>query len=144
MVNGQSPARAIMCCTAAGTCGYGTGVGDSVVTAAHGVHGFPPALTSFIGREGAKRDVAGLLGNYRLVTVTGPGGSGKTRLACEVAWQLAGDFAVGAWLVELAPVRDEALVAAAVATALGVREQPGIPAAESVCGVLAKIGRAHV
>ena len=45
------------------------------------MHGFPAALASFIGRAGALREVAGLLGEYRLVTVTGPGGMGKTRLA---------------------------------------------------------------
>ena len=63
------------------------------------------------------------------MTVTGPGGSGKTRLAVEVARQVADRFADGAWLVELAPVQDAARVAAAVAAALGVREQPGMSAA---------------
>ena len=58
-------------------------------------------LTSFVGRAGAVRDVAGLLEEYRLVTVTGPGGVGKTRLAGEVARQVAGRFADGVWLVEL-------------------------------------------
>ena len=95
------------------------------VTAAGGVHGFPAALTSFVGRAGAVREVAGLLERYRLVTVTGPGGAGKTRLAGEVAKRVAGRFADGVWLAELAPVRDPAQVAAAVAAALGVREQPG-------------------
>ena len=73
-------------CTAAAACGYGTGVGGSAAaTAAGGVHGFPAALTSFIGRAGPVREVAGLLEEYRLVTVTGPGGVGKTRLAGQVA-----------------------------------------------------------
>ena len=93
--------------------------------AAAGVHGFPAVLTSFIGRAGPVREVAGLLGECRLVTVTGPGGVGKTRLAGEVARQVAGRFADGVWLVELAPVGDPALVPAVVAAALGVREQPG-------------------
>ena len=84
------------------------------------------------------REVAGLLEEYRLVTVTGPGGSGKTRLAGEVARRVAGRFADGAWLAELAPVRDPAQVAAAVAAALGVREQPGVPAAEALARVLAR------
>jgi predicted ATPase len=79
------------------------------------------------------RDVAGLLEEYRLVTVTGPGGVGKTRLA----GQVAGRFADGAWLAELAAVRDPAQVAAVVAAALGIREQPGVPAAEAVMRVLA-------
>jgi hypothetical protein len=64
-------------------------------TAPAGVQGFPPALTSFIGRAGAVDEVSGLLDQYRLVTVTGPGGSGKTRLAGEVARRVAGRFADG-------------------------------------------------
>jgi anion-transporting ArsA/GET3 family ATPase len=90
------------------------------------VRGFPAALTSFVGRDGPLREVAELLERYRLVTVTGPGGSGKTRLAGQVAGRVAGRFADGAWLVELAPVQDPAQVAGVVAAALGVREQPGI------------------
>jgi predicted ATPase/DNA-binding CsgD family transcriptional regulator len=106
--------------------------------AAVGVHGFPAVLTSFVGRAGAVREVAGLLEEYRLVTVTGPGGVGKTRLAGAVARQVAARFADGAWLAELAPVRDPVRVASAVAVALGVREQPGVPAADAVMRVLAR------
>jgi non-specific serine/threonine protein kinase len=84
------------------------------------------------------REVAGLLGEYRLVTVTGPGGAGKTRLAGEVARAVAGRFADGVWLAELAPVADPALVPAAVAAALGVREQPGVRAEEALARVLAR------
>ena len=65
--------------------GYGTAVGESAVTTAGGVHGFPAVRTSFVGRAGPVREVAVLLEQYRLVTVTGPGGAGKTRLAGEVA-----------------------------------------------------------
>jgi predicted ATPase len=90
------------------------------------------------GRAEPVREVAGLLDRHRLVTVTGPGGTGKTRLAAEVARQVAGRHADGAWLVELAPVRDAALLPAVVAAALGVRDQPGIPAAEAVAQVLAR------
>ena len=57
-------------------------------TAAGGVHGFPVALTSFIGRDGPVREVADMLGRHRLVTVTGPGGSGKTRLGREACVQM--------------------------------------------------------
>src|SRR5208282_415828 len=85
---------------------------------------FPPALTSFIGRAEPLRGVAGLLSDHRLVTVTGPGGAGKTRLAGQVARQVAGRFADGAWLAELAPVQHPAHVPAVVAASLGVREQP--------------------
>ena len=105
---------------------------------ADGVHGFPAALTSFVGRVGPAREVAGLLAERRLVTVTGPGGSGKTRLATEVARRVAGRFADGTWLAELAPVADPAAVAAAVAAALGVREQPGVPTAEALAQALAR------
>jgi len=118
---------------------YGTGVGSSaMVTAAGGVHGFPSALTSFVGRTGPVDEVAGLLAEYRLVTVTGPGGSGKTRLAGQVARRVEGRFADGAWLAELAPVQDAGQVPAAVAAALGVREQPGVPVAEALARVLAR------
>ena len=72
------------------------------------------------------------------MTVTGPGGSGKTRLAGEVARQVAGRFEDGVWLVELAPVHDPEQVPAAVAAALGVREQPGVAAAETLARVLAR------
>jgi hypothetical protein len=118
--------------------GYGTDVGRPVtVIVGGGVHGFPAVLTSFIGRDGPVREVAGLLEGYRLVTVTGPGGAGKTRLAGQVARRVAGRFADGVWLAELALVRDPAQVASAVAAVLGVREQPGVPAGEALARVLA-------
>ena len=82
--------------------------------------------------------MAGLLEQYRLVTVTGPGGVGKTRLAGEVAGLVAGRSADGAWLAELALVRDPAQVARVVAVTLGAREQPGVPAAETLMRVLAR------
>ena len=107
-------------------------------SAAGGVHGFPAVLTSFVGRAGPVREVAVLLEQYRLVTVTGPGGAGKTRLAGEVAGQVAGRFEDGVWLAELAMVRDPEQVAAVVAVALGVREQPGVPAAVTLARVLAR------
>ena len=102
-----------------------------------GVHGFAPALTSFVGRAGAVAEVARLLAERRLVTVTGPGGSGKTRLAAEVARGVADRFADGAWLVELAGVRDPAQVPSVVAAVLGVREQPGERPVQAVARVLA-------
>jgi ABC-type Mn2+/Zn2+ transport system ATPase subunit len=68
-----------------------TAVGRSAVAdAPGGLHGFPAALTSFVGRAQVADEVAAQLGQYRLVTVTGPGGAGKTRLAGEVAKQVAG------------------------------------------------------
>jgi predicted ATPase/class 3 adenylate cyclase/DNA-binding CsgD family transcriptional regulator len=105
---------------------------------ATGIHGWPAALTSFVGRTAQVDEVTALLGEFRLVTVTGPGGAGKTRLAGEVARRAAGRFADGVWLVELGPVQDPAQVASAVAAALGVREQPGLPAGAAVARVLAR------
>ena len=115
----------------------GQAPGDAL-TSAGGMHGFVPALTSFVGRAGPVREVAALLDCSRLVTVTGPGGVGKTRLAGQVANQVAGRFADGVWLAELALVRDPVLVPAVVAAALGVREQPGMPAAGVLARVLAR------
>jgi len=102
------------------------------------VHGFPAMRTSFIGRAGPVRELTVLLEQCRLVTVTGPGGAGKTRLAVEVARGVAGRFADGAWLVELAPVQDAGQVPAVVAAALGVREQPEVPVAGTLARVLAR------
>jgi serine/threonine-protein kinase PknK len=102
------------------------------------VHGFAPALTRFIGRAGAADDVARLLDEYRLVTVTGPGGVGKTRLAAEVAERVIGRFADGVWLVELATVLDPAQVPAATAAVLGVREQPGVAVTDLLADVLTR------
>ena len=106
--------------------------------AAGSMRGFPAALTSFVGRAGVVDEVAGHLGQYRLVTVTGPGGAGKTRLAGEVARQVADRFADGVWLAELAAVRDPAQVAAAVAAALGLRELPSVAAADALAHALAR------
>jgi transcriptional regulator with XRE-family HTH domain len=96
--------------------------------AAGGVHGFPAPLTSFIGRAGAVHEVMGLLEQYRLVTVTAPGGAGKTRLAGEVAGQVAGWFADGVWLAELATAQ----VPVVVAAELGVRDLPGAVAPDAL------------
>ena len=109
---------------------------------AHGaspaVHGLVPALTSFVGREPAIADVAALLRDYRLVTVTGPGGVGKTRMAAEVARRVGGRFADGVWLAELARVQDPALVPTAVAVALDIRQAPGAGLVESMVAVLSR------
>jgi predicted ATPase len=106
--------------------------------ATEGMHGFPVALTSFEGRAQAVADIAGRLSQSRLVTVTGPGGAGKTRLADEVARRVAGRFADGVWLAELAAVQDPAQVAVAVATALGIRDLPAVAAADVLSGALAR------
>ncbi len=102
------------------------------------MHGFAPSLTRFIGRAGAADDAIRLLDEYRLVTVTGPGGVGKTRLAAEVAERVTDRFADGVWLVELATVLDPAQVPAATAAVLGVREQPGLAVTDLLAGLLAR------
>jgi non-specific serine/threonine protein kinase len=106
--------------------------------AAEVMHGFPVVLTSFVGRAQAVADVADHLSQCRLVTVTGPGGAGKTRLVGEVARQVAGRFADGVWLTELAAVQDPAQVTAVVAAALGIRDLPAVAAADALAGVLAQ------
>jgi DNA-binding SARP family transcriptional activator len=92
----------------------------------------PASLTSFVGREKALLEVKRLLSMTRLLTLTGAGGAGKTRLAMEVARDLLGAYPEGVWLVELAPVSDPALTPQAVAAALGVREQPGRPLTDTL------------
>jgi predicted ATPase/class 3 adenylate cyclase/DNA-binding CsgD family transcriptional regulator len=108
----------------------------ATVGVAAGVHGFPAGLTSFVGRSVELDKVADLLARYRMVTVTGPGGMGKTRLAGEVAQRVAGRFADGVWLAELAGVADPGLVPAAVAAALGMQHTGG-PVMEALAEVLA-------
>ncbi len=88
-------------------------------------HNLPIALTSFVGREIETREVRRLLAMTGLLTLTGAGGCGKTRLALEVAGDLVGAYPDGVWLVKLASLFDPALVSQAVAQALGVREIPG-------------------
>jgi predicted ATPase/DNA-binding XRE family transcriptional regulator len=90
-----------------------------------GVHGLPTALTSFVGRTRELDEVGNLLASYRLVTMTGPGGVGKTRLAGEVARKVADRFAQGVWLAELAPVRDAGGVDDAVAAVFSVTARAG-------------------
>ena len=94
----------------------------------------PLQLTSFIGREREMARVSALLGDSRLLTLTGPGGSGKTRLA--VASEVARDFEDGVWLAELASLSDLDLVPQAVASVLGVREAPGSPIVETLAPAL--------
>jgi predicted ATPase/DNA-binding SARP family transcriptional activator len=83
-------------------------------------HALPAAVTSFVGRAKEIEEVRGLLGGSRLVTLTGVGGTGKTRLALQVAAGVQEDFPDGVYLVELGPLSDPALVASMMASALGV------------------------
>ncbi len=93
--------------------------------AAGGKHNLPNAQSSFVGREQELAEIKRALAMTGLLTLTGTGGCGKTRLALEVAKDLVGVYPDGVWLVELAPLSDPELVPKAVASALGVREQPG-------------------
>ena len=95
-----------------------------------------PAATSFIGRESDVAEVLAALHQHRLVTLTGVGGVGKTRLATEVAARLADEFPDGVWFFELAAVVDPTAVPDAVATVLGIRQQPGKTVNESVAAAL--------
>ena len=86
---------------------------------------FSAELTSFVGRDAEIREVRRILAHNRLVTLTGTGGAGKTRLAFQVAAQLAREFCDGVSWVDLAPVTDPHLVPVTVARALGLADQPG-------------------
>jgi predicted ATPase/class 3 adenylate cyclase len=85
----------------------------------------PNQLTRFIGRETELLPVRQLIGAHRVVTLTGPGGTGKTRLALEVGRELLPEFSDGAFFVDLAPIADPALVALTIAQALGLSVDPG-------------------
>ena len=101
----------------------------------------PAPLSSFVGRgremTGVKRELA----MTRLLTLTGAGGCGKTRLALEVAREVAGAYPDGAWLVELAGLPEGYLVLGEVASALGLREEPGRPLVETLAGALRRLHR---
>jgi predicted ATPase len=92
----------------------------------------PLQLTSFIGREREMRDVESLLKASRLVTLTGSGGAGKTRLSLEIGARVVEDYADGVAFVELAPLSDPGLVPLAVATALGFTEKDGVSLAQTL------------
>lgn len=85
----------------------------------------PRQLTSFVGRERETAEVKRLLSSTVMLTLTGAGGSGKTRFALQVATDVLGAFVDGAWVVELAALSDPALISQTVVSALGIPEQPG-------------------
>ena len=88
-------------------------------------HNFPVQLTSFVGRGAQMTDLEKLLVDNRLVTLTGAGGAGKTRLAVEIAARIAAEFGDSVWYVDLAPITHPGIVPVAVARALGLPDQPG-------------------
>ena len=101
-------------------------------------HNLPLQPTPLVGRERDVADVTALLlrEEVRLVTLTGPGGTGKTRLALQAAADLLDAFPDGAWFVDLAPVTDPALVPGAIAAVLGVQEEGGQPLREALAAFL--------
>lgn len=107
------------------------GDGDRTVS-----HNLPLALTSFHGRE---RELAELTQHFdaqRLVTLVGPGGVGKTRLAVELAFASVARFPQGAWFADLAPLTEPSLILFSVAALFGVREQPGRALLDTVAAAL--------
>jgi predicted ATPase/class 3 adenylate cyclase len=98
------------------------------VSAAH----LPPRLTSFVGRDAQLAELADRVAVSRLVTLTGPGGAGKTSLATECARAVADRFGEGAWFVALDAISDPEVVASAIASALGLRETGDRPAEEQL------------
>ena len=96
------------------------------------MHNLPLRLSTFIGRENEIADVTQWLATHRLVTLTGEGGCGKTRLAVQTASTLLPKFAGGVWLIDFAPVADPLFVVQVAAAALGVREQPARTLSETL------------
>src|SRR5581483_8810304 len=103
-------------------------------------HNLPLAVTSFVGRERELAEVAGLLAAHRLVTLTGIGGAGKTRLGLQVAADAVGTFPDGAWFVDLASLGDADLVVTEVAATLGFApdglSRPGESLQQRLCDQL--------
>jgi predicted ABC-type transport system involved in lysophospholipase L1 biosynthesis ATPase subunit len=100
-------------------------------------HNLPAHTSTFIGRQQELLGVRALVARSRLVTLTGAGGSGKTRLALQVAAGLLGGSGDGVWLVELAPVSEEDAAASTISATLGIASRPGQSALESLLEVLA-------
>ena len=102
------------------------------------MHNLPANLPPLIGREADLVELRPLLvdDQSRLLTLTGPGGSGKTRLALALAEHAVGTFPDGIWFVDLATLAEPGLVPHAVASALGLREEPGLPLIETLIGTL--------
>ena len=99
----------------------------------------PVLATSFVGRDVEVKELCELVRAHRLVTLTGVGGVGKTRLGVQVAAELTGDFGDGVWMIELAPVGDPAAVPDAVTTGLGVTPQAGMSVTAAIAHAL--VGR---
>jgi predicted ATPase/DNA-binding SARP family transcriptional activator len=102
------------------------------LTQPHVAHNLPAQLTSFIGRGRETAEVMQLLETTRLLTLTGPPGTGKTRLGLRVAAEVVDQFQDGVFFVDLAPIRDPVLVATTIAQVLGIGESGGQPLLDTV------------
>jgi predicted ATPase/class 3 adenylate cyclase len=96
----------------------------------------PTQLTSFVGREKELTDIQKLLPNTHILTLIGPGGTGKTRLSIQVASALLDRYPDGLWLVELAPILDPLLVPRTIAMTMGLRDEPQRPVIDMLCDYL--------
>ena len=101
-----------------------------------GSGGLPRPLTSFMGRERELAEARRLLKGSCLLTLTGPGGSGKTRLCIELAAEAAADYPDGAYFVRLAPVREPGLVSSSIAQGMGLPDSRGRPLVEHLASYL--------
>ena len=98
---------------------------------------WPVPVSTFVGRATEREELMALVADHRMVTVTGPGGVGKTRLALQVAQEFAATRRDGGWFVDLVHVTDPGMVIAAVAAVIGVVEQPGGSLDDAVVAALA-------
>jgi predicted ATPase/class 3 adenylate cyclase/DNA-binding CsgD family transcriptional regulator len=98
----------------------------------------PTQLTSFIGRKKELADVKKFLQNTRMLTLIGPGGTGKTRLSIQAAGEMLDQYPDGVWFVELAPILDPLLVPRTTAIAIGLRDEPQRPVIDMLCDYLRK------
>jgi hypothetical protein len=121
-----------------GSADAGTGTGSAAAQPAPGLPptNLPELVSDLIGRDEELREILNLAASHQLVTLTGPGGIGKTRLALAAARRLLPQFADGGWVAELAPLADPALVPAAVAAALGLEFPARAASAELVAHAL--------
>jgi len=98
----------------------------------------PTQLTSFVGREKELADVKRLLSDTHMLTLIGPGGTGKTRLSIQAANDVLSGYSEGVWLVDLAPILDPLLVSRTTAITIGLRNEPQRPVIDMLCDYLAK------
>jgi predicted ATPase/class 3 adenylate cyclase/DNA-binding CsgD family transcriptional regulator len=105
-------------------------------TVEHLPNNLPIQLTSFVGREKELADVRKLLPNTRMLTLIGPGGTGKTRLSIQAASEMLDQYPDGVWFVELAPILDPLLVPRTTAIAIGLRDEPQRPVIDMLCDYL--------